>query len=136
MVDFITLIFKLIYMDTKTIMIGVGALIIGIVIGSYTDINFRKFHNDRYDMGSMMHTMDMDSMMQSMTGDLVGKTGIDFDQAFLSGMIVHHQGAVAMAEMVLKQTTNPELIKLANDIIKAQTTEINQMKSWQTTWKK
>ena len=87
-------------------------------------------------MGSMMHTMDMDSMMQSMTGDLVGKTGIDFDQAFLSGMIVHHQGAVAMAEMVLKQTTNPELIKLANEIIKAQTTEINQMKTWQTTWKK
>lgn len=123
-------------MDTKTIMIGAGALIIGFITGTYTDVNFSRFNNDRYDMGSMMHTMDMDSMMNSMTGDLVGKKNADFDQAFLSGMIVHHQGAVAMAEMVLKQTNNPELIKLANEIIKAQTTEINQMKSWQTTWKK
>jgi uncharacterized protein (DUF305 family) len=78
--------------------------------------------------------MDMKSMMQDMNAGLVGKTGDEFDKAFLSEMIVHHQGAVEMAQVVLKNSKRPELIKLANDIIAAQTKEIDMMKGWQTQW--
>jgi len=79
-------------------------------------------------------TMNMDQMMDSMMAGLAGKTGDAFDKAFLSEMVVHHQGAVLMAEAVLKNSKRPELIKLANDIIAAQTSEINLMKGWQSSW--
>jgi uncharacterized protein (DUF305 family) len=77
---------------------------------------------------------DMSDMMNSMTMGLKNKTGDDFDQAFLSEMIIHHEGAVEMAKQVLKNSKRPELIKLANDIISAQTKEIEIMKGWQTSW--
>lgn len=86
--------------------------------------------------GTMMHNeeMSMDAMMHDMMAELRGKTGEDFDKAFLSEMIVHHEGAVVMAEAVLESSKNPELIKLANEIISAQTKEIQMMKGWQNTW--
>lgn len=92
--------------------------------------------------GGMMHDMhggsgmSMDEMMKGMMMGLEGKTGLAFDQAFLSEMIVHHQGAVEMARQVLTTSKRPELIKLANDIIKAQEAEIEMMKKWQTEWVK
>ena len=49
-------------------------------------------------------------------------------------MIIHHQGAVDMAKQVLVKSKRPELLKLANDIISSQTEQINQMKTWQTSW--
>jgi uncharacterized protein (DUF305 family) len=76
----------------------------------------------------------MDGMMMDMMSGLSGKTGDSFDQAFLSEMIVHHQGAVEMAQSVLKNSKRPELIKLANDIISAQNKEIDMMKGWQGVW--
>lgn len=77
---------------------------------------------------------DMGHMMDEMNAGLVGKTGDDFDKAFIDEMIVHHQGAIDMAEMVLETSKRPELIKLANDIITAQTAEIEMMNMWRTEW--
>lgn len=77
---------------------------------------------------------DMRGTMSAMTGSLKGKTGDDFDQAFIDGMIVHHEGAVTMAQAVLKTSSRPELLQLAHAIITAQTTEINQMRMWRTEW--
>ena len=65
---------------------------------------------------------------------LEGKTGDELDKAFLAEMIVHHEGAVQMAQTLLKGTKRPELIKLGNDIITAQTGEIQMMKQWQRDW--
>jgi uncharacterized protein (DUF305 family) len=45
-------------------------------------------------------------------------------------MIPHHQGAIDMAKVVLKYGKDPEMKKLAEDIIKAQDTEIAFMKGW------
>jgi uncharacterized protein (DUF305 family) len=86
--------------------------------------------------GTMMmnNGMGMHDMMESMTGSLQGKTGDAFDKAFLEEMIVHHEGAVEMAKQVLATSKRPELIKLANDIITAQTGEIKMMSDWNKTW--
>lgn len=46
---------------------------------------------------------------------------------FLRMMIDHHQGGVLMAESVLAQTQRPEVRRLAESIITAQTGEINYM---------
>ena len=58
----------------------------------------------------------------------------DFDRAFVENMIPHHQMAVMMATMLKNSTRRPEMVKLADDIIAAQTNEINQMRQWLASW--
>jgi uncharacterized protein (DUF305 family) len=124
-------------MENKNTIYIVVALVLGILVGYLiwgTNASQRTMH--MMPDGTMMHdeSMSMDAMMHDMMSELEGKKGDEFDQAFLSEMIVHHEGAVVMAQAVLQNSKRPELIKLANDIIKAQTSEIEMMKGWLTSW--
>ncbi|MDQ3244829.1 MAG: DUF305 domain-containing protein [bacterium] len=130
-------------MKNKNILYAVGGLVIGLVLsGSFCFLNHHRGFDDDYGMmhkmsnGSIMtnNSMDMNAMMESMNKVLDGKTGDDFDKAFISEMIIHHEGAVKMAEKVLQTSKRPELLKLANDIIIAQSKEIGMMKDWQKAW--
>lgn len=58
-----------------------------------------------------------------------------FDLVFIEEMIPHHQMAVMMASMLKGGSGREEMKKLADDIITAQTSEIDQMKKWQEEWK-
>jgi uncharacterized protein (DUF305 family) len=69
-----------------------------------------------------------DKMMQGMSAPAY--TG-DADKDFVAHMIPHHQGAVEMAQVELKYGKDPELKRLARNIIKAQHDEIAFMKRWQ-----
>jgi uncharacterized protein (DUF305 family) len=82
----------------------------------------------------MNNTMDMASMMGDMNASLIGKSGDEFDKEFLKQMIVHHQGAVDMAKMVLVSAKHNELKSLAKNIIESQSKEINDMKNWSLNW--
>jgi uncharacterized protein (DUF305 family) len=53
----------------------------------------------------------------------------EFDVLFLTHMIAHHEGAVAMANDVIATTTNPDVITFANNVIAAQTLEIEEMQA-------
>ncbi len=68
----------------------------------------------------------MDAMMQSM---MISATGAA-DADFVKGMIPHHKGAVAMAQVELKYGKDKTMRKLATDIIAAQTSEIAFMQKW------
>jgi hypothetical protein len=57
-----------------------------------------------------------------------------YDLRFIDAMIPHHQGAIDMAEDLKKNTQRPELLKLADDIVTAQTAEIAQMREWRAAW--
>ena len=50
---------------------------------------------------------------------------------FAEMMIPHHEQAIEMSDMALSKSTNPEIIKLANEIKNAQEPEIQLMKSWE-----
>lgn len=118
--------------------IGVLALIIGIGLGyaagAGTAGNGTEQTAHQMPDGSIMEGGDMESAMEDMTMMLEGKTGDELEKAFIDGMIVHHEGAVAMARTLLAGTMRPELIKLGNDIIATQTGEIEMMTQWRTDW--
>ena len=80
--------------------------------------------------GSSMH---MGAMGDSSDLEMLSNSG-DFDKEFLREMIPHHQSAVMMASMLKRGTNRPEMEKLADDIIAAQTSEIDQMRNWLKTW--
>ena len=54
---------------------------------------------------------------------------------FAQGMIPHHQQAIDMSNMALKNGASPEVKKLAKEIIAAQGKEIGQLKYWLTATK-
>lgn len=83
------------------------------------------------DNGMMTHDeMTMGMMMER----LEGKTGDDFDKAFIEAMIPHHQGAIDMAQAALRDAGHQEIKDLAADIIEAQQREIDMMNGWLEQW--
>jgi uncharacterized protein (DUF305 family) len=79
-----------------------------------------------------MKGMDHNSM-GGMSMDL-GPADADLDLRFIDAMTPHHQGAVEMAKAAQQKSKRPEIQKLAAEIIKAQDTEIAQMKQWRKAW--
>jgi uncharacterized protein (DUF305 family) len=65
-----------------------------------------------------------------MHGDMAITFSGNADVDFIKGMLPHHQGAVDMAKIVIEHGKDPAVRKLAQDIIKAQNTEIAFMKAW------
>ena len=59
----------------------------------------------------------------------------DADVAFAMNMIMHHQQAIEMSDMVLeKDGVDPEVVALAQDIKDAQQPEIDMMSEWLDDW--
>lgn len=52
------------------------------------------------------------------------KAGHDLEDQFMEDMVKHHQWAITMAKQVLEVSQKPEIVKFANDVINAQSTEI------------
>jgi uncharacterized protein (DUF305 family) len=79
--------------------------------------------------GGMGMIMDMEQEMARLCATTEG-----FDLAFIEAMIPHHQMAVMMAQVTLEWAEHPELKSLAQAIIGAQQSEIDQMQTWRAAW--
>lgn len=103
---------------------------------------YKKWFAREVPIGNMM---DQHGMMGNSSGMHMGmmndssditrlEQALDFDKVFIEEMIPHHQMAVMMASMLRNGTTRPEMKRLADDIITAQTKEIEDMRQWYKNW--
>lgn len=71
-----------------------------------------------------------------MMGDPAGLDPDAADRTFLEGMIVHHEGAITMAQAYLDAgfDKKDEVVQLAQTIVAAQDGEIEQMRGWLNAW--
>lgn len=103
--------------------IGIGSMAIaGLKIHHSPSSIIAQNHDGMNHGGMMNHNMD------------VGPADANYDLRFIDSMIPHHQGGVVMAQEVLQKSKQPELIKLAKNIITEQKKEIAQMQQWRKQW--
>lgn len=78
---------------------------------------------------SMDHSDGMSGMLSA---DEITKLstlrGAEFDRAWMTGMIAHHEGAIEMAKEVLEDGKDTAVNTLATAVVAAQDTEILEMK--------
>jgi uncharacterized protein (DUF305 family) len=78
--------------------------------------------------GQMDHgSMGMGS--GGMARQMIMEKGKYSDKAFIDAMVPHHQGAIAMGEVALKNAEHEEIIQLSRNIISSQQAEIEELKS-------
>ena len=80
-----------------------------------------------------MGNMDKKGNMNNMAMDL-GSADANFDLRFIDGMMPHHQGAITMAKEAQQKSQRPEIKKLADEIVMAQTKEIAELQTWRKQW--
>jgi len=64
---------------------------------------------------------------------MAAASGQTVDQAYVAKMIAHHEGAVAMAKVALRDSRDPDIRRMAQSVVDAQTREIAEMKAWAPT---
>lgn len=65
----------------------------------------------------------------------VASGAVPFDRAFIDAMVPHHQAAIEMAQEAKDAgLSEPELIKIADDIVATQQAEIDQMLERREQW--
>lgn len=117
----------------QQLLYGLVGIVIGVAIAQLT--GFSASNNPISEKDEIVQNqMGMGSSMDAMMESFDGKRDDEFDRAFIEAMIVHHEGAIEMAHEALKYGKHEEIRNLANDVISAQTNEINMMKSWREEW--
>ncbi len=87
--------------------------------------------------GGSMAGMDHDQMghgsmgmgSEGMGRQMLMENGEYSDRRFIDAMVPHHQGAMAMAEVALKNAEHEEIKELSRNIISSQQAEIEELKA-------
>jgi uncharacterized protein (DUF305 family) len=64
-----------------------------------------------------------------MARQMVMENGKYSDERFIDAMVPHHQGAIAMAEVALKNAEHEEIKQLSRNIVSTQQAEIEELKA-------
>ncbi len=74
--------------------------------------------------GGMEHSMSMN----------LGPADAEYDLRYIDAMVLHHQGAIDMAQEAKAKSNRAEIQELADEIIAAQNQEIQQLQEWRKAW--
>jgi uncharacterized protein (DUF305 family) len=96
------------------------------LIAAISAIPLLAFAQDQAN-SSKAYSEAMKKMMQAMHIEPTG----DPDKDFVMMMMPHHQGAIDMANVELKYGKDPEMRRMASNIVSAQEREIAEMKHWE-----
>lgn len=111
-------------METKSLLYGLIGFFLGGLLVSVAATTFDK------PVAEQAANMSMADITES----LKDKRGDEFDKAFITSMIEHHAGAVAMAKLSAQNAKHDEIKQLSTRIIDSQQAEVVEMKAWQTDW--
>ena len=78
--------------------------------------------------GEGPYLIENDAAMKTMMSDMTVTPTGDVDSDFVAMMVPHHQGAIDMAVAVLRHGRNPQIRRLAQEIIVTQQQEITAMR--------
>ncbi|HEY1085547.1 MAG TPA: DUF305 domain-containing protein [Candidatus Saccharimonadales bacterium] len=111
-------------METKSLLFGlIGFFLGGLLVSTAATLEKRSTQRDSSEVG-----------MSQMADELKDKKGDEYDKAFITNMISHHQAAVDMAKLSEDRAKHEEIKQLSRDIISAQEKEITEMRQWQASW--
>src|SRR5688572_15784544 len=80
------------------------------------------------------HDADHSKMDHSKMESSPNAASAPYDLQFIDTMIVHHQGAIDMADPATMKAHHAQTITLAKNILSSQKAEIAQMQAWRDKW--
>jgi uncharacterized protein (DUF305 family) len=86
-------------------------------------------HAKKDESGKMPGMKGRDHGSGGMASGMLMKDGEYSDERFIDAMVPHHEGAVEMARVAVKNAEHPEIERLAEHIISNQEAEINELES-------
>ena len=89
----------------------------------------RAHHAEKRESDEMPGMKGMDHGSGGMASGMLMKNGKYSDERFIDAMVPHHEGAVEMARVAVKNAEHPEIERLAEHIISDQEAEINELES-------
>ncbi len=112
----------------------VKALAENVIKAQDSEIAFMKAWLEKTDKSTLVESPEaakgnadaMNAMMKNMTMTYSDDADVDY----IKGMIPHHQGAINMAKVALQYAKDPDVLKLAGEVVKAQEVEISFMQDW------
>lgn len=87
-------------------------------------------HNHASSASSSPSTKAFEAANEKMHKDMAITYSGNADVDFVRGMIPHHQGAIDMARIAIVNGKDPDIRKLAEEVIKTQESEIAWMRDW------
>lgn len=96
---------------------------------NYCGLNIDTGHHDgecveidhtHEDMQGMLTPEEMD--------ELTDASGAEFDELFVDYMVYHHEGAISMAEEVVREGEHPIVYSMASEMAVEQSAEINRLR--------
>ncbi|MBA3757528.1 DUF305 domain-containing protein [Candidatus Saccharibacteria bacterium] len=112
-------------MVPKALLGGViGFILGGLVVSSAYYLGDDQSERNSKSPSTSQHNEEVLNELKALKGD-------NFDKAFLKEMIAHHEGAIEMAKLTQTNAKHDELKKLGQEIMSAQSMEIDMMQTWQ-----
>jgi len=118
-------------MTRRTMAVAAGALLAGALLLGGASVTLARGMTAA-PAGGMMGTGAGSGMMGGASGGAMMGNGSQattpYDLRFMDAMIMHHEGAIMSARMMISQSAHPELRDLARRIIAGQQAQVDQMR--------